>query len=346
MYRTSSSNPTSNNVQADTDPLNNKQHPESVDDNPPTMNKRSASNAEWKKWQDNKPAMKGLSEWVSETDNKVIALPLPQALPVAQPVRNLLTDIVHYTTSSTSSLSTSTTNTSITSTSSVSTSTTTSSYSISSHSTPILTTSILSAPVSKKIAPQKNRSQTFTTSVQEAVKPPMLNATPQELYQFISTSTDKQFKDFLILPTAMQLLSSTNSAGQTVLHLAAEKNQSQVIERLLMHPRAVELALARDKAGSTPLIMAAEFGHGDAVKALLDHESAKVQVMAITMYGDNALMTAVSAGHLDIVKLLLNAGWAKEQINRVNSAGSSVISLAIQQRHESTEVLLKLFKRF
>ena len=151
MYRTSSSNPASNNVQADTDTLNNKHHPELVDDNPPTMHKRSASNAEWKTWQAIKPAI----QWVSETDNKVIALPLSQALPVAQPVPNLLSGIVHHTTSSISSLSTTTT----------STSTTTSCYSLSSHSTPILTTSILGAPVPKKIAPQKKLSQTFTPPV-------------------------------------------------------------------------------------------------------------------------------------------------------------------------------------
>lgn len=140
----------------------------------------------------------------------------------------------------------------------------------------------------------------------------------------------------------MQSLIKINSAGQSVLHLAAEKNQCQFIDSLITHPKAEEFVLARDKGGLTPLMMAAELGQTDAVKSLLKHDSAEAQVTAVTAQGDNALMMAISAGHLDIVALLLKAGSAEAQISTVNKAGSSAISLALQMRHQSINALLKI----
>ncbi len=166
---------------------------------------------------------------------------------------------------------------------------------------------------------------------------------PEQLLAFIATASESDFNKFISEPGSLWSLTAQNSAGHNVMHLAAEKNLPEVVEKLLKFTISKALVLTSNLVGSTPLMIAAEYGHTDVARSLLSRRSIKAQLNAATMYGDTALMIAAASGNMDIVRLLIDAGSSLSQINAVNHAGCNALAIAYQHGHHAIAALFEIY---
>lgn len=90
--------------------------------------------------------------------------------------------------------------------------------------------------------------------------------------------------------------------GQTALHLAASKDNLDLVRKLIGHKASTRL---KDKRGQLPLHRAAAVGSMPIVRLLLENQS---PVNASDVDGMTALHHAISEGHGDAAMALLKAG--------------------------------------
>lgn len=120
---------------------------------------------------------------------------------------------------------------------------------------------------------------------------------------------------------------------ETLLHLAAEQGNLQIVKRLLEHGHDHS---PRDKGGFTPLMLAGREGHLDIVKAL---HQAGADLNGADLSGTNSLMWAGFYGRLKVVKYLLNKRALKTM---ADSAGHSAIDYVDPDRYPKVHSLMHL----
>lgn len=302
------------------------------DDGPspsPSINSRTSSSALWSTWEDLDPA----SQWSSSDQHKILSLPL--IVPAAPAIRTTAPVIATVTTATVSTTSTSA------SVYTTSTSTTNSIHATLPLSTQVQPTTMVQSSSASTSTHTTIRNPPTIVNSRLSQKADVLDRRPQELVDEISASTNKEWNQFSKLPTAFWLLNGINSAGQSVMHIAAEKNLDKVVKRLLQLPVSDDLIERENTVGSTPLMVASECGNIEVVITLLAHQSSKMQLLMVNKYGDNALMTAVAAGQLEVVKHLLDIAFSKKQISMVNKAGMNALNIADMYGYKKIAALLR-----
>ncbi len=102
--------------------------------------------------------------------------------------------------------------------------------------------------------------------------------------------------------------STCNKVGDTILHAAANRGQTEIVSFLIAADLAVD---ARTQSGYTPLMYASQHGSAATVKVLVD---AGADVNALIVERDtgvsysNAISAAAKHGHAEVVRMLLKAG--------------------------------------
>jgi ankyrin repeat protein len=158
-------------------------------------------------------------------------------------------------------------------------------------------------------------------------------------------------------------VNTTDPAGNSLLMLAAQNGDSQILE-LLLNNKANVLSINKygdsalmlaslnghlqsaialvaagaeiDPEGWTPLIYAAFEGHTELVRFLLTLD---IDIDAQSENGMTALMAAIRNGHLDVVKVLLEQD---PDINLVNQ--NNLTALGIAQGAGNEGIIVELLK--
>lgn len=128
-------------------------------------------------------------------------------------------------------------------------------------------------------------------------------------------------------------LSSAEAMNPYPLHVAAQQNNVQQIERLLSSGGDID---ARDESGSTALLVAARANSIDAAKALID---AGANVNAKDQIQDSAYLYSGARGHLDILKMTLSHGADLTSTNRYG--GTALIPAAERGHVETVRTLIE-----
>ena len=120
-----------------------------------------------------------------------------------------------------------------------------------------------------------------------------------------------------LLQQAPELAMSVNQQGQSVLHLAAQQQQPEALQRLLSLMQAEQIALCltrHDAHGKQPLFYALYHNHPLMTKALLE-QGANVNDIVDISHQSTALHVAAFWGHIDILQLLLEHGASIAELN-------------------------------
>ncbi|MBD0391581.1 ankyrin repeat domain-containing protein [Wolbachia endosymbiont of Pentalonia nigronervosa] len=128
--------------------------------------------------------------------------------------------------------------------------------------------------------------------------------------------------------------------GNTFLHLAAENNDSKMVEFLLKAGANVN---ARGLNDCTSLYIAAQEGNYDVVELLIGHE--KIDVNARDLYDNSPLHVALNRGYSDIINLLLTDPNINVGREKVSSAKKKEDKAKILQKLNQDNKLFNLIKR-
>lgn len=149
-----------------------------------------------------------------------------------------------------------------------------------------------------------------------------------------------------------------NSEGRTPLHIAAEKGDNPILERLLQDLRLniPGILNARDKSGFSPLHLAAKNGRCAATAELLRSKNIEVNLSNFVQISPmerregspkisnrTALAWAVTEGHLDVVNLLLKDH--RTDLNIEDSNLKTPLDLAIEGGHVEIFNALRTHKK-
>lgn len=126
---------------------------------------------------------------------------------------------------------------------------------------------------------------------------------------------------------------SSSVGGWPVLHMAAEKNEAEVIS-VLLDEAVVDTELP-NLEGNTPLHVACEAGSIDAARVLVDCPFVKIDAM--NRRRATPLHIAAHFGHVDIVEMLIAKGAALES---ELEGGWTPALLAVEQNYDEVVQLL------
>lgn len=134
-------------------------------------------------------------------------------------------------------------------------------------------------------------------------------------------------------------LSESSGSGDTVLHLAAQKGNIEVVEHILNNrPEIVECGRDRCDPDTTALSLATEAGNESLVRLLLKHI---VPTKCATNQQKHALLRAAACGQDSCMILLLEAGFSVNADEfTTDSHPASTIRAAVEGGHVSTVTLL------
>ncbi|XP_056388932.1 CARD- and ANK-domain containing inflammasome adapter protein-like [Hyla sarda] len=125
-------------------------------------------------------------------------------------------------------------------------------------------------------------------------------------------------------------VNAVNSAGETLLHVAASHGHVPIVEFLLSKGAKVDM---KDKKGRTPLHRAAENGHLEAVRVLL---RAGANMYALDKDSQSPLHLAAQNNHHHLVKLFL-----QEEGKRYKNRSNFLHLEASKNNSRLVEILLK-----
>ncbi|MBX3709591.1 MAG: ankyrin repeat domain-containing protein [Gammaproteobacteria bacterium] len=122
----------------------------------------------------------------------------------------------------------------------------------------------------------------------------------------------------------------------TALQLAVHRGHAKVVEKLLPYLKAGQINQT-DSAGDTLLYVAAGAGHLAVVKTLLKHED--IAVDQPNGFGGTPLIAAAYSGHMEIVRELLE--YSRAKLDQMNEGGITLLSLVTREGYaEVMKVLL------
>ena len=120
--------------------------------------------------------------------------------------------------------------------------------------------------------------------------------------------------------------------GDTLLHVAAETENSDTIEVLLHHGAKVN---RQNNVGRTALHISCSAGHWEGVLVLREHDA---DPSIKCFLGNNALHEASKSGHIRIIKYLFNYDF---DTNAQNLTGWTALHKAVHANHlDAVEILL------
>ncbi|MHB9147119.1 MAG: ankyrin repeat domain-containing protein [Candidatus Amoebophilus sp.] len=154
--------------------------------------------------------------------------------------------------------------------------------------------------------------------------------------EFDSKASEETIKNMAesLIESVLQLkfknkyINTSDEAGNTPLHLAAEKGQLGLVNLFLKHGRAG--MYTQNYNGQLPLHLAAQEGH-TAIVALLS------SVYAIDNNGQTPLHLAAHKGHLEVARVLIAKG---AHINVQDINRKTPLQLAILNNHAALEKFL------
>jgi len=129
-------------------------------------------------------------------------------------------------------------------------------------------------------------------------------------------------------------VSKTTKGGRNALHVAAERNHSAVLERILAGGEAAAAMNEKDRDGRTPLMLAAQGNAADACKTLVAG-GADMELTDTSEDEDTALLIAARLGALDAARALAEAG--ADYYMTEDGGGSKAFDAARQGIHPSEE---------
>ncbi|CAL4985464.1 unnamed protein product [Urochloa decumbens] len=154
--------------------------------------------------------------------------------------------------------------------------------------------------------------------------------------RILDSHSSKGSSNYGIIQHGWCHLREVAAGGNTVLHVAAEKGNDELIQGLYDHFRFREevksLLSYRNSAQDTPLHCAARVGSDRSVAVLIElAKDSGVSILGCkNEAGDTALHVAARHGHGDAVKVLASASAAEAA--DVNTAGVSPLYLAVVSR--------------
>ncbi|MHB9146880.1 MAG: ankyrin repeat domain-containing protein [Candidatus Amoebophilus sp.] len=151
------------------------------------------------------------------------------------------------------------------------------------------------------------------------------------VYFAISQEDEKILKLLLNNSAVNADLESRNRKGICPFHMAAAKNNIDIIKLLLECGANIDI---KDRIGYTPVHIAACKGHTELVKFFISH-GADIKIAATDEYKNAPIHTAVKHNHVKVVRLLLSQG---ANVNTKNAKGKTAIDLA-QDNKEMLEIL-------
>lgn len=123
------------------------------------------------------------------------------------------------------------------------------------------------------------------------------------------------------------------SAGNTALHIAAGKNNSNLIDLLITNKASIN---AQNNSGDTPVYTALKWCHVDNILSLLEHD---IDPNIQNQYGNKLLNIAVLTSDFVVLDILIKKGHA---INHKNQKGISPLHTALTScRWEVAKFLLE-----
>ncbi|KAG8292385.1 hypothetical protein J6590_097034 [Homalodisca vitripennis] len=145
---------------------------------------------------------------------------------------------------------------------------------------------------------------------------------------------DEWFAGVSLLLEAGADVKVTSNDSQTVLHLAAKKSESQLLEELLTIPETLEIIDSRNNLHETPLWCAVSAGQLPCVKLLLSREAD----ISTSLPGDVTLLhLAAELGYGDILGMLLGDRRISDLRNvrsKEGKGGTTALHLAALNGHE------------
>jgi len=141
---------------------------------------------------------------------------------------------------------------------------------------------------------------------------------------------------FLLLETNPSLLNKRDESDHTVLWLAAEAGNTDMVRLCLRYNVTVDCA---DEVGETPLFAACRAGHFDVVQALVETgANSEHRANAKWTPGFTPLLMAACKGHAEITSFLILVG---ADVTVTDNLGRSAVSLAKRHEHRSIYLMLK-----
>lgn len=141
----------------------------------------------------------------------------------------------------------------------------------------------------------------------------------------------------IVLNKYVELLDSTDSSGNNVLHYAAQSNNASMVSILLI--KNSTLAYKRNhREQYSPLHMAVEFGSTEAAKELLK-QCPDVTEM-VDFRGRNAFHIAVVHDRSNMLELLLKYVLPEEIVNQQDMSGNTPLHYGALHRYPETTLLL------
>lgn len=137
-------------------------------------------------------------------------------------------------------------------------------------------------------------------------------------------------------------INEQDATGNTALHIAAQKNQIEMLEMLdtMLEIKGIQVN-ATTKNGYTPLHLAVVHNNASAVLHLLNYQG--IDVNCSNHEAETPLHIAVEHGNLAIINYLTNREYASAGINRQNSLGLTPLNLAVtKKRADIVQALLKV----
>ena len=144
----------------------------------------------------------------------------------------------------------------------------------------------------------------------------------------------------------LQLLSIKNNCGETLLHWAAFKGHTEIVNKILSafgddRERLLQLLSIQDNNGNTPLHTAAIKDHTEIVNKILsafENDMASImQLLSIkSNLGDTPLHVAAINGHTEIVEMIINKlspAEALQLLYETNNDGRNVYEYSEEIRH-------------
>ncbi|XP_053687301.1 uncharacterized protein LOC128736832 [Sabethes cyaneus] len=124
-----------------------------------------------------------------------------------------------------------------------------------------------------------------------------------------------------------KITDNVNSSKQIVLHFAAQKGCTDVIEKVFAQASVGALIDATNGSGQTALMLSLEAGHIGTAEYLLT-KNPRIDIRC--HYGRTALHYAAARGSIEMVEKLLNTGV---QIDTTSTTGETALMLSLASNH-------------
>lgn len=191
------------------------------------------------------------------------------------------------------------------------------------------------------IAMYKNNTMDTIFHLAARCKNDRILALVDTIYHSCLTSTEESYRSRLMDTRQLQILDilmQTNSDGDTVFHIAAQKDNYKVIENMYTHMPRMDVSVLRkgNKHGCTPLHIAVQHEHHRVMRQLCQYDLGLSNIKDQNQY--TPLHTAAHTGNLEAIDgIVTRVARARGPVNRLlgqqDANGSTLLHLAAKMGH-------------